>query len=116
MALELGIVAVAINLPSIWVVFAKVGPETIVRSARSAISLASIGSRRSNGSHGSHNSHASRGENTEAQISATSISSSSPLPTGRFSKLEDEEFDLEALERARSDRIHVQRDVTMTKR
>ncbi len=109
MALELGIMAVAINLPSIWVVFAKIGPESIIRSVRSAISLASIGSRRSGGSDGS------RGQNTDAQKSATSISSSTPLPGGQFSKLEDEEFDLESLQIDRSNRIRVQHDVIVTK-
>ncbi|KAJ4153414.1 hypothetical protein LMH87_009902 [Akanthomyces muscarius] len=57
MALELGIMAVAINLPLIWVVFAKVGPESIIRSVRSAISLASIGPHRSGGSLGSRGQH-----------------------------------------------------------
>lgn len=114
MALELGIVAVAINLPSIWAVFAKIGPETIVGSGRSAISLASMGSRRSNDSHASHGSDASRGQNIKAQRSATSISSSAPLPPGQLSKLEDEEFGLEALETARADRINIQRDATVT--
>lgn len=109
MALELGIMAVAINLPSIWVVFAKIGPESIIRSVRSAVSLASIGSRRSAGSRGS------RGKNTEAQKSATSISSSTPLPGGQFSKLEDDEFDLEELQTARSDRIRAQHGVVVTK-
>ena len=106
MALELGIMAIAINIPAIWVLFAKIGPESIIRSVRSAISLASIGSRRSGGSHGS------RSQNTEAQKSAASISSTTPLPVGQFAKPED---DLEALETAGCDRIRVQHDVKTTK-
>ena len=106
MALELGIMAVAINLPSIWVVFAKLGPESIICSVRSAISLASIGSHRSGGSHGS------RGQSTESQKASTSISPAAPLPAGQFSKPGD---DLEALEPARLDRVYVQQDVKVTK-
>lgn len=111
MALELSIVAVAINLPAIWVLFAKAGPETIVRSVRDAISLASIGSNRSNRSHGSHGSHNSRAENTEAQRSAKSISPSSALPIAHFSKLEDREVGFGGLETAIT-----QSDATVTKR
>ncbi|KJZ72069.1 hypothetical protein HIM_08524 [Hirsutella minnesotensis 3608] len=42
--LEMGISLVAVNLPSIWMVFSSVAPEAILRSIRSVISLVSIGS------------------------------------------------------------------------
>lgn len=108
MALELGIAAVAINLPSIWVAFVNFGPETIVRSVRSVVSLASVGSRGSGGSRDTRN-------NTEARKSATSISSAAPLPVAHQNgKADEEEFDLEALKNARGDGIHVKHDVKVT--
>jgi hypothetical protein len=107
MALELGIAAVAVNLPSIWVVFVNFGPEAIVRSVRSAVSLASFGSRGSRASRDTRN-------NTEAQKSATSISSAAPLPVGRNAKTDEEAFDLEALNSARGDGNHVKHDVSVT--
>lgn len=48
--LEAGISCVAVNLPSVWMLFASVSPEAVLRSVRSMISLGSLGSRNSRGS------------------------------------------------------------------
>ena len=40
--LEMGISIVAVSLPSIWMVFASIAPDAILRSIRSVVSLASM--------------------------------------------------------------------------
>jgi hypothetical protein len=65
---------VAINLPSIWLVFTSVAPEAILRSIRSVVSLASIRSGGSKGSSGPHGRY-----NAEHLKSSTSTSSIVPI-------------------------------------
>ncbi|PHH90975.1 hypothetical protein CDD83_2045 [Cordyceps sp. RAO-2017] len=71
--LEMGIGLVAVNLPSIWMVFASVAPEAILRSIRSVVSLASIGS---NGSKRSRERHAEHSKFNKSSSSIAPITSS----------------------------------------
>ncbi|KAG6012123.1 hypothetical protein E4U43_007934, partial [Claviceps pusilla] len=48
--LEMGVGLVAVNLPSIWMVFTSVAPDALLRSIRSVVSLASFRSGRSRSS------------------------------------------------------------------
>ncbi|KAF4628103.1 hypothetical protein G7Y89_g10045 [Cudoniella acicularis] len=50
--LETGFTIIAVNLPSLWSMIAKLSPESIIRSVRSIISLRSLPSNLSNGSRG----------------------------------------------------------------
>lgn len=43
--LEIGISLIAVNLPSLWMLFTSVTPEKVIRSIRSVISLGSLRSR-----------------------------------------------------------------------
>ncbi|KAK2603571.1 hypothetical protein QQS21_004251 [Conoideocrella luteorostrata] len=76
--LEMGVSLVAINLPSIWLVFASVAPDAILRSICSAVSLASI---RSRGSKGSKGSKGSRNRSNAEQHLKSRTSTSSLVPS-----------------------------------
>ncbi|KAG5920398.1 hypothetical protein E4U61_007921 [Claviceps capensis] len=68
--LEMGVGLVAVNLPSIWMVFASVAPDVLLRSIRSVVSIASFRSGRSRSSRERH----------EPEPLGSSASSSSVLP------------------------------------
>ncbi|KAG5982345.1 hypothetical protein E4U55_002036 [Claviceps digitariae] len=53
--LEMGVGLVAVNLPSIWMVFTSVAPDALLRSIRSVVSLASFRSSRSRSFRERHN-------------------------------------------------------------
>jgi hypothetical protein len=100
MILEIGIALVAVCLPSIWSVFTTIGPDKIMRSIRSVVSLASVRSL------GPASSRGSQHQSAEAQKSAVSISSATPLPLGESSRLPslEDTFNLDQLRRsARAD-------------
>lgn len=50
----MGVGLVAVNLPSIWMVFASVAPDALLRSIRSVVSIASFRSGRSRSSRERH--------------------------------------------------------------
>ncbi|KAG6254026.1 hypothetical protein E4U23_006918 [Claviceps purpurea] len=68
--LEMGVGLVAVNLPSIWMVFASVAPDALLRSIRSVVSIASFRSGRSRSSRERH----------EPEPLGSRASSSSTLP------------------------------------
>ncbi|KAG6044939.1 hypothetical protein E4U39_002877 [Claviceps sp. Clav50 group G5] len=68
--LEMGVGLVAVNLPSIWMVFASVAPDALLRSIRSVVSIASFRSGRSRSSRERH----------DPEPLGSSTSSSSVLP------------------------------------
>ncbi|KAG6058904.1 hypothetical protein E4U17_007332 [Claviceps sp. LM77 group G4] len=68
--LEMGVGLVAVNLPSIWMVFASVAPDALLRSIRSVVSIASFRSGRSRSSRERH----------DPEPLGSSASSSSVLP------------------------------------
>ncbi|KAG6092460.1 hypothetical protein E4U30_005400 [Claviceps sp. LM220 group G6] len=70
MILEMGVGLVAVNLPSIWMVFASVAPDALLRSIRSVVSIASFRSGRSRSSRERH----------DPEPLGSSASSSSVLP------------------------------------
>lgn len=75
MMLEAGISLLAVNLPSLWLIFVRVTPETILRSMRSVASLGS--SRDSNRSKASSVRAKSSGDVESRRKSTTSASASS---------------------------------------
>ncbi|KAG5993571.1 hypothetical protein E4U52_001823 [Claviceps spartinae] len=70
MILEMGVGLVAVNLPSIWMVFASVAPDALLRSICSVVSIASFRSGRSRSSRERH----------DPEPLGSSASSSSVLP------------------------------------
>lgn len=96
----MGVGIIAINMPSIWMVFASVTPDSIIRSIRSVVSLDSLGSRgssrdRSNAEHlKSNNSTSSFGRiagsgSSSAEVGAYELGSTGgrspvPVPAGQI--------------------------------
>jgi hypothetical protein len=74
MLFEAGISLVAVNLPSIWLLFATTAPETVLRSVHSLVSLASTGERASKASKTSQYP-----KSTDFQRSSNSVSSAAHL-------------------------------------
>lgn len=96
LTLETGISAVAVNLPSVWLVFATISPDAVLRSVRSVVSLGSLGSNRSK---------RSQHENAEAMKSSPSVSSILPLggnPGESSAEVHAETFDLRELDEQRA--------------
>lgn len=95
----MGVGIIAINMPSIWMVFASVTPDSIIRSIRSVVSLDSLGSRgssrdRSNAEHLKSNSTSSFGPiagsgSSSAEVGAYELGSTGgrspvPVPAGQI--------------------------------
>ena len=96
LTLETGISAVAVNLPSVWLVFATVSPDAVLRSVQSVVSLASLGSNKSK---------RSQREHAEAMKSSPSVSSNLPLggnPGESSAEARAETFNLRELEEQRA--------------
>jgi len=90
--LEMGISLVAVNLPSLWLLFTQVVPEKVTQGLRSVASLTSIASRRSNS-----NSNSSPG--SDADSDHTGSRKCSTTRSGSF-----------AGEKANNDSVYVYND------
>lgn len=78
--LETGISLVAVNLPSLWLLFTSVTPEKVIRSIRSVLSLGSLrsgGSSGANGYSGAGTSSSQRPYGKEGSTNSTRPSESS---------------------------------------
>lgn len=110
----MGVSVVAVNLPSIWLVFTSVAPDAILRSIRSVVSLASIPSR---GSRGSKSPKGSRRQSNAEQLKS-SMSTSSIVPISGTS-VEAEAYELHGLGGRRqadipAGQIHISHTVEQT--
>ena len=70
--LEAGLSLIAVNLPSLWFLFSKVTPESVLRSVRSMISLGSERSASSVDKKGSHAYSSPPGKNRSLSSSSHS--------------------------------------------
>lgn len=72
--LETGISLVAVNLPSLWLLFTSVTPEKVIRSIRSVLSLASLRSGGSGGdsTHEPKKPYGNRGSTADIRPSVSS--------------------------------------------